>query len=403
MYFSTLSTAQNDLNEAWELLNSQSYNEAVQYLEKFILQSPENPEAHYFLGQAYYKLHCPDGSYIDSTDINLALNASMHFNRSVQISPEYSGRIFIMDPYSKLTAIWGTMAMSYICRGKPDSALWAFKFGQNEGGFRPALLEYNRNVLATCEEGAILFTNGDNDTFPMWFLQMVEGYRKDVTIINTSLLNISWYIRQIKSSYPFGSNNAIFNLSEAEIDSLTPIHWQDTEFELPEKGITTRNRKMIWIVKPTIENIGIRTQDQVMLEILKANIEDRPIYFSSTLSKENRLGLDYYLRCDGLAYCLSFDKSEKFPEVLSNNIFKVYSFKELEDEYTKYSKDIISLIQNYRFSLAILSWFWYENEDKDKAKEILEKMFEMFPEESFSYVNPEVKKSFNDYYNLLSN
>lgn len=77
----------------------------------------------------------------------------------------------------------------------------------------------------------------------MWFLQMVEGYRKDVTIINTSLLNISWYIRQIKSSYPFGSNNAIFNLSEAEIDSLTPIRWQDTEFELPEKGITTRTRK----------------------------------------------------------------------------------------------------------------------------------------------------------------
>ena len=140
-----------------------------------------------------------------------------------------------------------------------------------------------------------------------------------------------------------------------------------------------------------------------MLEILKANIENRPIYFSSTLSKENRLGLDYYLRCDGLAYCLSFDKSEKFPEVLSNNIFKVYSFKELEDESTKYSKDIISLIQNYRYSLAILSWFWYENEDKDKAKEILEKMFEMFPEESFSYVNPEVKKSFNDYYNLLHN
>ena len=65
----------------------------------------------------------------------------------------------------------------------------------------------------------IIFTNGDNDTFPLWYLQEVEGVRKDINVVNLSLLNTNWHIRQLK----YGDPAVPIFLSDNDIEKIAPF------------------------------------------------------------------------------------------------------------------------------------------------------------------------------------
>ncbi|MDX2430216.1 MAG: DUF2723 domain-containing protein, partial [Bacteroides sp.] len=207
-----------------------------------------------------------------------------------------------------------------------------------------------RNYMNSCEKDAILFTVGDNDTFPLWYVQDVEGVREDVRIVNMMLFNMDWYVDQMRlknysseplkftlpeSKYKNGTNNSIYvreNEGWAPIDYiLTFVKSDDPRTKLPlrsgEKVDYIPTQKLILPVDSAkaISSGAIRAGDegkmlpelrftlkpneQIMkgslaqLDVLGSNNWDRPIYYTSG-GFDGSLGLERYYQTEGLAYRL---------------------------------------------------------------------------------------------------
>ena len=261
--------------------------------------------------------------------------------------------------------------------------------------------EYSYNLLNTCDPNAILFTNGDNDTFPLWYLQEVEGIRKDVRVVNLSLLNTPWYIKQLKHMDP----KVPISLSDKEIEGLGLWRWEEKEMFIPgppkAAGDTSQatvldpdESGLHWDLKPTISRQrnpktgklmgGLRVQDIMIYEILRMTQWKQPIYFAVTVSPSNQLGLGDYLRMDGQAYQLmpykvglSIDA-----DVMYNKIIDTYRYTNLNNPDVFYPPNVQRLLQNYRkgFLQLVYEYGLTGRENQQKALDVLHKMDELVPD-----------------------
>ncbi len=161
------------------------------------------------------------------------------------------------------------------------------------GNYMPK--DYGINMLISCDKDGIIFTNGDNDTFPLWFAQEVLGVRRDVIVANLSLINTDWYIRHLKYW------GAPINFSEWVIKRLTP---QMT----PDRRIIYVKDIMIRHIIAVNAGIELKEKDyfiplqEFAQKYVKGYKGKRPIYFASTVSPENYAGLEPYLKLEGLVH-----------------------------------------------------------------------------------------------------
>ncbi len=205
------------------------------------------------------------------------------------------------------------------------------------------------NMLQSCEPNAILFTAGDNDTFPLWYLQYVEGVRRDIRIVNLSLANTNWYLEQLKNTTPYGADKVPFTLSNQQLENIQPIRWNPRNVSLPvpkdilkkynvKDSTELRTGHIIFKMNNTLQFgrvKAIRVQDIAVKDIITANNWKRPVYFANTCAPDSYIGLDDFLIMDGLASRLTPVKSSFQQDYVNADLVR----KELFDTNPSYSKD----------------------------------------------------------------
>jgi hypothetical protein len=278
-----------------------------------------------------------------------------------------------------------------------------------DGNYAP--FDYSYNILQSCKPNAILFTNGDNDTFPLWYLQEGMDIRQDVRIVNLSLVNTDWYILQLKNERPHGAMKVPISIPDNQIKNISPVQWRTQTFKLPVPqevyerfGITdtsiTHRGYIQYTMKPTIQAgdiQAIRVQDIIMKNIVETNQWQRPIYFAVTVAPDNFIGLSPYLQMQGLALQLmpkpnnvqGGDYEINLPimqdclmepqKKISTGPQYGFQFKNLNDPDIFYDDNVRNLMVNYRYSYLRLAAYYEMHGDSANAVAALDTMESRMP------------------------
>ena len=294
--------------------------------------------------------------------------------------------------------------------------------------------DFAKNYLDSCEKNAIIFTNGDNDTFPLWYVQEVEGYRTDVRVINLSLLNTDWYIDQAKrkaydgDAVPFsmvqdqyrqGTRDYVyvqekwpdgyhdlkkvmdFVKSEASntkipmSSGVTMDYLPTNKFSIPVNPSTVLANgtvlpeftndipeRMEW----KIGKGAVLKAKLMILDLLAHNDWERPVYFAITVGNDHYMNLEDYFQLEGLAYRVTPIKHDNKGgtgwinvDRMYDNLVNKFQWGNMEKEGVYMGEQVQRMSTNYRNNFARLARELTQRGDTIRALKTLDRCMEIMP------------------------
>ncbi len=297
--------------------------------------------------------------------------------------------------------------------------------------------DFAYNYLNSCDKNAILFTNGDNDTFPLWYAQEVEGIRTDVRVMNLSYLGADWYIEQMHrkayesepvpfsltiDKYRSGNRDIVYVLDRikgfsdlrqvidfvASDDPRTkqlPDINQKIDFiptrsfilpvdtaKLVRNGTVSKANasrlqpEMRWELGP--ERSYITKNHLMILDLLATNNWERPLYYAITVSEDNYLNLDSFFQMEGLAYRIVpfasqgdiFGRGGINTEAMFDNMVNKFRWGGVENPDLYLDENVLRMLGNFRSSFARLALQLIKENKPDSARQALDKCLEVIPD-----------------------
>lgn len=270
--------------------------------------------------------------------------------------------------------------------------LLSFNYKNHDRSRNYVARNYAYNILMSCAPNALLITGGDNDTYPIWYLQQVEGIRTDVRMVCLPLLNTPWFIKQLRDWEP----RVPMALDDTAIERLQLMRWEarQVRIDVPEsiqkaeqenlagRKKTTRTPQLAdsitFTLKPTYPANNprfLRIQDLMIVRILQANRWERPVYFAATVGFTDRIGLRPFLENQGLALRVRpYRVVEPDADLLEENALNRYQYRGLNDPKANLNVDTIRMLSNFRSPFFSLARYYIMTGQPEEANRILTAM-----------------------------
>jgi tetratricopeptide (TPR) repeat protein len=296
--------------------------------------------------------------------------------------------------------------------------------------------DFGQNYLESCEPNAIIFTNGDNDTFPLWYAQEVEGIRTDVRVCNTSYLQTDWYIDQMKrqayesealpiswerEEYVQGTRDVAYVIpaTQQAVDLQTALDWvrtddprykklpnynQDIDY-IPSQTLvyktdsaavvnsgTLSSRYQPYMLKEMTINLQDKNtlgkQELMILDMLQTNNWQRPMYYAITVAPDQFVRLDGYFQQTGMAYQVVPLNAKDSPmainsEKMYDNVMNKFKWGNVDKPGIYLDETVMRMCKSYRLNVfAPLAKTLINEGENEKALNVLDKAMEVLPPEN---------------------